>query len=222
MKTPNKKWLCPLMVVGLVLILTNSCKKKEDTSAKITDKDGNDYTSVTIGAQVWMVENLKTTKYSNGDQIPNLSSDQWYSTTSGTYKTNSTTYGNLYNGYAVDDSRKLCPTGWHVPSKADWDALIAYLGGENIAGGKMKESGTTHWLSPNNGATNESGFTGLPAGSTAGADIDGMGLGTFLWSSTETDDYTSNYAFELSYVAEYCINMAHLKFVGYSVRCIKD
>jgi hypothetical protein len=77
MKTKNRIWLYPLAVMGLVLILTDSCKKKEESNDKITDKDSNVYTSLTIGSQVWMVENLKTTKYSNGDPISNLSSDQW-------------------------------------------------------------------------------------------------------------------------------------------------
>lgn len=118
-----------------------------------------------------MAQNLRTTKYKNGDAVPNVSNNfDWSNLGSGAYcwYTNSNgfeqPYGKLYNWYAVIDSRGLCPTGWHVPSDAEWTTLTDYLGGTSIAGGKMKETSTTHWISPDSGATNESGFTGLPGG----------------------------------------------------------
>lgn len=137
----------------------------------VTDIDGNIYHTVIIGTQVWMVENLKTTKYGNGDLIPNMKANStWAYLTTGAYcdfnndSINSITTGRLYNWYSVNDSRKLAPAGWHVPSDAEWQTLINYLGGANIAGGKMKESGAVHWGSWNSGSTNESRFTALPSG----------------------------------------------------------
>jgi uncharacterized protein (TIGR02145 family) len=175
MKTKNRTWLSPLVIVIMgLLCLASWCKKEEDnnTPASITDEDGNVYTSVTIGTQVWMVENLKTTKYNDGTAIPNVTDNAgwssstttaaycWYNDDVATYKAS---YGALYNWYAASTG-KLCPTGWHVPSDTEWATLENYLGGKPVAGGKLKETGTTHWLSPNTGATNETGFTGLPGG----------------------------------------------------------
>ena len=119
----------------------------------VIDKDGNIYKIVTVGTQVWMAENLKTTKYSNGDQIPNETDSLqwlnlsggaycWYNNMASTFKNN---FGALYNWYAVQDSRNLCPTGWHVPSDTEWTILTNYLGGGSAAGGQLKETGTNHW-----------------------------------------------------------------------------
>jgi len=135
----------------------------------VTDVDGNVYNTVTIGSQVWLAENLKTTKYNDGTPIPlvkdsiewsNLSTPGycWYSNDSVSY---AQTYGAMYNWYTLETGN-LCPTGWRIPSEEDWGKLIEYLGDK--AGGKLKETGTTHWKSPNTGATNSSGFTALPGG----------------------------------------------------------
>ncbi len=183
----------PIILAAIILFLAAGCDKDElakspglesesssdslynllikgpgsiDSLAAI-DADGNVYSSVTIGRQIWLVENLKTTKYLNGDPIlSNLRGSDWTNTASGAYQISSDIYGNLYNAYAVIDGRQICPAGWHVPSASEWDELLTYLGGEENAGGPMKESGTSHWLDPNEGATNESGFTALPAGFT--------------------------------------------------------
>jgi uncharacterized protein (TIGR02145 family) len=142
---------------------------------KMTDQDGNTYKTITIGTQTWMAENLRVTKYRNGELIPivNISRD-WddrdlntgalcsYENT--TDKNKVATTGLLYNWYAVTDKRNIAPEGWHVPTAEEWATLVNTLGGENLAGGKMKEAGTAHWISPNNGATNESGFNASPAG----------------------------------------------------------
>jgi uncharacterized protein (TIGR02145 family) len=176
---------------------------------------------------------LAVTKYRNGDPIPTgLSNTTWQSTTSGAYAiydnvaANNTTYGKLYNWYAVNDSRGLCPTGWHVPSDAEWTTLINYLdpnadGGNyapNIAGGKMKS--TTGWTSPNSGATNESGFTGLPGGirSTNGT-YNNIGYDGFWWSSTE-----NVYAWtrRLTYGDSSFYRNSSYKRNGFSVRCVRD
>jgi uncharacterized protein (TIGR02145 family) len=173
MKTKNRIPLFPLLVMGLILILTNSCSKDEgnnNPSTTITDKDGNVYTSVTIGTQVWMVENLKTTKYNYGTEIPNVTDNtEWSNLTTPAYCwydndiTKKTPFGALYNFYAVNTGT-LCPTGWHVPSNTEWTTLFNYAGGLAVAGGKLKETGTTHWNAPNTGATDEYGFKYLPGG----------------------------------------------------------
>jgi len=149
----------------------------------MTDVDGNNYKTIKIGNQEWMAENLKTTKYKDGTSIPlftaatpmaNFTSPGycWYNSDSATYRNS---YGALYNWYAVNTG-KLAPTGWHVPTEAEWNTLIAYLGGESVAGGKLKEAGTSHWSSPNTGATNEVGFSALPGG---------MGRIPNLWPSID-------------------------------------
>ena len=181
------------------------------TSSNPVDVDGNVYTTVTIGSQVWMKENLKTSKYRNGDAIPtNLSNTAWQNTTSGAYAiynndaANNTTYGKLYNWYAVADPRGLCPTGWHVPTNHDWNLLINNLDvaadtgcsnncySSSIAGDKMKsigtlQAGTGLWDDPdgNGGASNSSGFTGLPGGTRAGSGTYSyIGLTALWWNST--------------------------------------
>jgi len=140
------------------------------STGTMTDIDGNVYETVTIGTQVWMAENLKVTHYRNGNTILHII--DWFSwfTLTGAYceydndVNNVAVYGRLYNWYAVNDSRYIAPVGWHVPSDAEWLTLVDYLGGDTVADGKMKEIGTTHWVSPNTGATNESGFSALPGG----------------------------------------------------------
>ncbi len=198
----------------------------------VTDIDGTVYTSIVINGQEWMQQNLAVTKYRNGDPIPTgLDNTTWSSTTSGAYAiynndaANNITYGKLYNWYAVNDGRGLCPTGWHVPSDAEWTTLINYLdpnadGGNNynIAGGKMKS--TTGWNAPNTGATNSSGFSGLPGGSPNGAYVNIGYLGAW-WSSTE---YNSLYAWyrELSSVTSDVDRAFNSKQDGFSVRCVRD
>jgi uncharacterized protein (TIGR02145 family) len=140
-------------------------------TAAVTDTDGNVYHTVIIGTQEWMVENLKTRRFNDGSAIPLVaSSSAWPTLTTAGYcwynndsAANSATYGALYNWFAVN-AGKLAPTGWHVPSDSEWNVLITYLGGESVAGGRLKEAGTVHWNSPNAGATNEFGFTALPGG----------------------------------------------------------
>ena len=201
----------------------------------VTDVDGNFYPSIIINGQEWMQQNLAVTKYRNGDPIPTgLDDATWFSTTSGAYAiynndaVNNTLYGKLYNGYAVNDTRGLCPSGWHVPSDAEWSTFINYLdpnanGGDsypNLAGGKMKS--TTGWNSPNEGATNESGFTGLPGGYryAIGSSND-IGFYGYWWSSTESG---SNLAWSrlLVYYDSSVTRNLHNKQDGRSVRCVRD
>jgi len=192
-------------------------------NTKIADVDGNNYNTVTIGTQEWMAENLKTTKYLNGDPIPSdLTDNEWVNTTSGAFKISSDIYGNLYNAYAVADTRKICPVGWHVPSASEWDELLIYLGGEDNAGGPMKETGTSHWFEPNVGATNESGFTALPAGLTHPFDgtVESVGSNAVWWSSSKQDIWY--WTVQCSFASTYAVRTEDKMNEGHSVRCIKD
>ena len=195
----------------------------------VTDIDGNVYNTVTIGTQIWMVENLKVTKYNNGTAIPLITDGAaWTSLTTpgycwynNDYTTYGSVYGALYNWHTVNTGN-LCPIGWHVPTDAEWTTLTDYLGGLSIAGGKLKETGTSHWAIPNTGATNESGFTALPGGwrgyDGSFHDITYTG---YWWSSTQNG--SSAWEREL-YQGNATVsrNGSNSKFVGFSVRCIKD
>jgi uncharacterized protein (TIGR02145 family) len=211
------------------------------TYGAVTDIDSNVYKTITIGTQTWMAENLRATHFSNGDPILNMTDDTewelltgpgycWYDNNETAYKR---TYGALYNWYAVA-SGNLCPTGWHAPSNGEWNTLITYLGGEIAAADKVMEAGNTHWLRIVDEATNESGFTGLPAGfRSIGKDFIGfmnIGYSGLWWSSTEYypdinalltqlpsyDDYRDegHFGFEAGFAAR--------KICGLSVRCVKD
>jgi uncharacterized protein (TIGR02145 family) len=234
----KKNLIYPLIVVGFAFFLANSCKKDEgnnnnDSAGTVTDIDGNVYHTVTIGTQVWMVENLKVTHYRNGDPIPNVTNGTvWNDLTTGAYcdynntPLNSTTYGKLYNFYPVADSRNLCPTGWHVPTNPEFQTLIDYLGGSSVAGGKMKETGTTHWQDPNTGATNSSGFTGLPGGFRWRGSSDNfswIGEAGYWWSATEQDATFAWHRYLRCNSAEInLLDYSYHKSYGFSVRCIKD
>lgn len=201
----------------------------ESSSGTVTDIDGNVYQTVTIGAQVWMAENLKVTHYRNGDPIPHVTDVSiWGGLSTGAYceydnnPANVTTYGRLYNWYAVDDSRNIAPEGWHVPTDEEWQTLVDYLGGRWVAGGKLKEAGTTHWISPNAGATNESGFSALPGGlSHLDGNFDSMGLSAVFWSSTVFSSNDAWYRYLNS-------GFSHVdrgntgERSGSSVRCVRD
>ncbi len=149
-----------------ISITTPQC----NTDSVITDVDGNTYNTVVIGNQTWMKENLRTTKYNNGDVIPNLpNSSQWAAATTAAwayYNNNSSynnDYGKLYNGFTIDSNKNICPCGFHIPSDAEWNTLIDYLGGVNNAGIKLM-SGSNHWDNIPSTVTNSSGFTALPGG----------------------------------------------------------
>jgi uncharacterized protein (TIGR02145 family) len=198
-------------------------------SNTVTDIDGNVYQTVTIGTQVWMAENLKVTHYRNGDPVPNVTDGgTWSGLSTGAYCNynndtgNVATYGRLYNWYGVADSRNIAPAGWHVASDAEWQTLVDYLGGSAVAGGKLKEVGTTHWNPPNTGATNESGFSALPGGyrSSNGYFYD-MGSYAYFWSSTESYSYYAWYRY-LYYDYSQVSRHYDYKRYGFSVRCVRD
>ncbi len=185
---------------------------------------------VTIGTQVWMLKNLNVDHYRNGDSIPEVKdATAWANLTTGAWcyynndPANGKIYGKLYNWYAVNDPRGLAPIGWLVPSDAECTALTTFLGGRSVAGGKMKETGTSHWRSPNTGATNSSNFSALPGGcrdygGITFSDIGGYGV---WWSSTELD---ATYAWAQSLDCDHAVvgRYGSSKGYGFSVRCVKD
>jgi uncharacterized protein (TIGR02145 family) len=224
-----------LVLSGVLLIIQAGCKKKDSgenpapAPVTITDIDGNIYHKVTIGTQVWMVENLKAIHFRNGDLVSNIINDGTWAVQStegycdyGTNQNNSATYGRLYNWYAVNDSRKLAPLGWHIPTEAELTTLINYEGGNTADGGKLKESGTTHWQSPNTDASNSSGFTALPGGSrdTYGA-FDNLNYHSYLWSATEFNSSMAR-MYHLYYDFGGSQLQTFSKVYGFSVRCVKD
>jgi uncharacterized protein (TIGR02145 family) len=200
-----------------------------DSTVTVADIDGNVYKTIKIGEQWWMAENLRVIHYRNGDAIPHIAEGTWSVLTTGAYcnydndVNHVTTYGRLYNWLAVNDNRNIAPIGWHVASDAEWQILVHYLGGDAVAGGKMKEAGLAHWALPNTGATNESGFSALPGGCRDfDSKYDGVGGYAFFWSSTEKSRYHA-WSQDLYYKYSGIISDDYSnKSCGYSVRCVKD
>jgi uncharacterized protein (TIGR02145 family) len=248
MKTRNQLLCFPLLMMGILLLFGISCKKESNTPSNplnskttavfnpdlvygtLTDIDGNEYKTIKIGDQTWMAENLRTTKYNDGTSIPNVTvGSEWVDLTTGAYcnynNTNSidtiANYGRLYNWYAVNTG-KLAPKGWHVSTDAEWSTLTDYFGGGSVAGGKLKETGTSHWVSPNTGATNESGFTALPGGIRF---VDGTFFGIcrygYWWNSMACNTYEAYYQ-SMHLESDDLIRLSYFKDLGYSVRCVKD
>jgi uncharacterized protein (TIGR02145 family) len=202
----------------------------------VKDIDNNRYDIITIGTQTWMAENLKTTRYNDGTVIPLVTDGAAWGTAStngapgycwyNNESSNLISYGALYNWYAINTTtngnKNVCPTGWHVPTDGEWTTLTDALGGIGVAGGKMKEAGFDHWVSPNTDATNESGFAGLPGGLR-------NSFGTFFnvgndgnwWSSTEDDTPSAWYRY-LSYYYGNVYRYGYSKGSGFSVRCLRD
>ncbi len=193
-----------------------------------TDIDGNNYSVVQIGTQVWMGENLKVTKYRNGDAISNITDNtQWASANTGAYcvydnnPANSAIYGNLYNWRAVSDNKKIAPVGWHVATEAEITNLRTYLGGTIFVGGKLKETGTSHWTSPNSDATNETGFTALPSGNRYQGVFVNLGVSGWWWTSSTGGTSWAYYYSMASNNAKLDL-FTYDKKDGFAVRCVKD
>lgn len=202
-------------------------------SSVIKDVDGNLYKTVTIGSQTWMAENLKTSKYNDGTTIINITEDyQWKELTSGAwvfYKNDSSNYcqyGKLYNWYTLNPTsngnKNVCPIGWRVPSEVDWKNLIAYLGGQGVAGGKLKQVGISHWNNPNTDALNTSLFNAIPGGiRKSDGTFEKNGDFGFWWSSSEVFNESAwlNKLSTTDAISEVDFNN---KKSGVSIRCIKD
>ncbi len=222
--------------VGVGALEQNGVTSQELTDAgligTISDIDENSYKWVKIGTQIWMAENLKTTKYDDGTDISNLTLNADWLAEDGTAGHNGAycwhnndeankTYGALYNWYAVANTSLLCPSDWHVPSDEEWTTLTTYLGGESVAGGKLKETGNVHWNSPNTGATNESGFTAFPGGRRQNGMFDNLRSYSFLWSATAyTDTWARFRGISGNDVSIY--NSVMIDKNGFTVRCLKD
>jgi uncharacterized protein (TIGR02145 family) len=198
----------------------------------ITDVDGNTYKTVFIGTQQWMAENLKVSMFNDGTEIPNVTDNIWQTLNTGSwvYYNNdveyNAKYGKLFNWYTVspttNGNKNICPTGWHVPSDEEWKILTDYLGGLNITGGKMKETGITSWNSPNTEATNTSLFSALPGGYRLSSG-DYYGIGSFggFWSSTAGSTYEA-WSRNLYFNEGQAVRNATNKKNGFSIRCLRD
>jgi uncharacterized protein (TIGR02145 family) len=204
------------------------------TPATVTDIDGNSYSTVVIGTQTWMAENLKVTHYRNNEPITNETNfENWQTQQTGFYcdyeddENNGNIYGHLYNWYAVSDNRNLSPEGWHVPSHEELTILIDYLGGASVAGEKLRETGYVHWLMELNGlslpqGTNTSGFTAIAAGylNPTGKFYGDLKWNTTFWSST---NQTERYTYSLTIDKANGVYLASSdKNPGFSIRCIKN
>ena len=224
-----------LLNVGELKAIDKEIQTGKDT---VRDVDGNIYSVVVIGDQVWMKENFKTTRFYDGTGITNvMENDNWGNSRKPAYcfynndsLTNRKLYGALYNWYSVH-SGKLCPRGWHVPSDPEWMTLQRYLSdpvngkvSDSQAGGKMKEKGIEHWLSPNTGADNSSGFSALPAGTRGGGNGTFRLIGSYTgwWSTTQV--ISTNALFRTISFASDELNrdFGYLESTVFSVRCIKD
>ncbi len=214
------------ILAGIFLIVSCGSGTKSGKSGNVSDIDGNVYSTVAIGGQTWMTENLRTTKYNDGTAIPNVTDQAWSELKTGAYSwyendsaTFKSTYGAVYNWYTVHTG-KLCPAGWHVPTDKEWRALTDFLGGELVAGKEMKA--TTGWIgNENENETNSSGFSAIPCGyRNYKGSFGSSGKSGYWWSSTPFNDN-----------AWYCVlfrgDATANKFYGrtqsgFSVRCIKS
>ena len=190
------------------------------TNITATDIDGNVYNTIKIGSQVWMAENLNVTHYRNGDPIPNVSGEQWDDLVTGAYcsydnkEDNRSTYGLLYNWHAVDDSRNICPEGWHIPTLDEWETLAG-------TGLEVKETGTAHWAAPNFCSPNSSGFEALPGGNCGfDGNFNAITVAGYWWTANE-DNIEISWMYMISR-SNSGIFSSMDKWAGCSIRCIQD
>jgi uncharacterized protein (TIGR02145 family) len=235
--------ICKLIFLGPLLSLILSCEKSEPKpiprgqSGTVSDIEGNVYKTIEIGTQIWMAENLKTSLLNdsssildNCSHIITVLSDTgyinvlttglcWYDNITDTTKNH---FGALYNFYAVE-TEKLCPIGWHVPNELEWNTLTDYLGGKNIAGGYLKESGFVHWDAPNKGATNQIGFNALPGGRRYSSHNTFFGLREFgyWWTSTSKSIGIATARY-LSYDNIELLDDEFPQTTACSIRCVKN
>jgi uncharacterized protein (TIGR02145 family) len=213
----------------LLFVLLFSISYEMFSQDVVKDNEGNVYKTIQIGLQVWMQENLRTTHYNNGDQITTLKDAKaWGDAVTGMYSVYEdkmkfkNEFGLLYNYYAITDNRKVCPIGWHIPSDSEFVQLILFLGGNKAAGGKLKESGTAHWLKPNTGQSNVNTFMALPAGiKTSSGGYYGLTTIANFWSMTSTADFQAIAISLECYSGEVKMN-SWFKAHGFNVRCLKD
>jgi uncharacterized protein (TIGR02145 family) len=237
MKKQTKTMLYAFTMTGLCVLLSSGCKKNDtdDTTTPVaqvetgyvSDFDGNSYKTVKAGTQWWMAQDLKTTKLNDGTPIPvKPNNADWINTTEPAMcyynndSTNASTYGALYNYYTVTNT-KICPIGWHIPTHQEWTTLATTLGGDEVAGGKMKETGTSHWNTPNTGATNDSKFTALPSGNRSDqGNYSGLHNYSLWWTCTPYSDgaWARNTSYGDGTTSQSCKTPRN----GLSVRCVRD
>jgi uncharacterized protein (TIGR02145 family) len=232
MKIKFEFWVYQFTLLGLVFFLAHSCKKDESengikynphlTYGTVTDIDLNVYKTIAIGSQIWMAENLKVTHFRNGDPIPETrslefeSSGVWYLFDN--FNDYAKIFGRLYNEYAAIDSLNVAPIGWHVATDTDWTLLTEFLGGEKVAGSKLKEVGNGHWNSTNTNATNESGFTALPGGFYSWRFV-GTGQYSAYWSPSGNLSGCNRFiSGDSDSLGRILVNHSS----GLSIRCVKD
>ncbi len=233
MKRQVRNLIYSILGIGIAIAIMTSCKKDSTVTAiqygSLSDFEGNVYTTINIGSQTWMAENLKATKFNDGTAIPLVKDNILWSklTTPGHcfYANDSTAtrynFGALYNWYTVQ-SNKLCPTGWHVPSDADWTALKLQLGVDSIAGGKLKTTGYVNWSNPNTAATNSTNFNAMPFGYRYyNGTFNNFGFSGTWWSSTQYTTSTAWYCY-LAYNQGTVGRTFNDKLFGMSVRCLKN
>jgi uncharacterized protein (TIGR02145 family) len=243
LKTKFKTRIYALVLINILVILNAGCKKDKETNPDagngiqfnpdltygvVTDVDGNSYKTIRIGDQTWTAENLRTTRFNDSTPIPLVTDNltwEFLSTPGYTWSDNDSetnkVYGILYNWHAVHTG-KLAPAGWHVATKDEWTILINKFGGDQVAGGKLKEEGIRHWESPNTGATNESGFTALPGGNRNpnGTFYDLTSSG-FWWTSTDKSEYYAR-GFNLNTSVNKVEIYDPSKNEGLYVRCVRN
>ncbi|MBN3034969.1 MAG: hypothetical protein JW861_05240 [Bacteroidales bacterium] len=233
----------PLGIITVIILLSAGCKKKttepeappllgNDPIGTVYDYDFNAYNLIPIGTQGWLRENMKAIHYSNGDSIPYITGNsEWDNSAHGAWcnyendTLNAKDYGHLYNWHTAHDVRNLCPEGFHVPTNDEYNALIDFLGGWAVAGGKMKEKATTHWTWPNSGASNSSGFTALPGGSRNNGGYWGDDMGRYcgFWSSGSAPTSAYGYAVGLNNEGGDIANNDEMsQSWGLSLRCIQN
>lgn len=223
----TKKSETIILLFALIILTTLNTLSAQDAGILI-DRDSNSYKIVKIGNQIWMAENLKTTSLNDGTPIARVTGiPEWAAMSAPGYcwYKNDTTYkevyGALYNAYAVI-TNKLCPAGWHVSTNDDWSELVTYLGGEDVAGGRLKETGTTHWSDPNSEASDEAHFKALPGGSryTNGLFLTIKNMG-YWWSPGETNTFNNWY--RSIYNRDKSVSRNFIESTnGFSVRCVRD
>ncbi len=227
----NNKFLVLILSFTVLFV---SCKKDDGgpVIGNVTDKQGNKYETVEINSQEWMKENLIISQYNNGDAIPQVQDEtEWKNLTTGAWcyynDTNGVIYGKLYNWYAINDERGICPPGWHIPTTNDWIILANEYKGTNIAGGYLKAVAKVpdkhpRWINPNAGATNTSKFTALPGG-FRNVEAEFRHLGSLgVWWTSSLDINKVPWMVALSYNDEKVQKHPRPKKHGFSVRCVRS
>lgn len=233
-----KKLITLVLGIAFVFGCTSNNNSDGDAStynyslgANITDIEGNSYPTIVTNCsnQTWMQKNLNVSRFRNGDLIPQVTnSNTWTNLTTPAWcyynndPANGPLYGKIYNWFAVNDPRGLAPVGYHIPTDAEWTTFTNCLGGQSLAGGKMKETGYSHWLTPNTEASNISGFTGLPGGfRNTGNSFQEFGYYGNWWSSLGTSTYAIPRKLNYNTGSISIIDAYDLPD-GFSVRCVKD